>query len=101
LDQSAPAYWAYVLQNPDGRFYIGSTADLTARLDQHNAADDGSKFTHKHGPWVLVWSEPHETRAAAVQRERQIKGMKSARWIREHLLNGGASPGAPGQTVRV
>jgi predicted GIY-YIG superfamily endonuclease len=34
-----------------------------------------------------VWSESHSTRASAMQREREIKRMKSARWIREHLLN--------------
>ena len=35
-----------------------------------------------------MWSEPHPTRSAALQRERQIKQMKSSRWIRETLLNG-------------
>ena len=36
----------------------------------------------------MRWSEAHPSRAAAVRRERQIKAMKSARWIREQLLNG-------------
>jgi predicted GIY-YIG superfamily endonuclease len=36
----------------------------------------------------LVWSEEHGTRAAAMARERQFKRMKSARWIREELLQG-------------
>ena len=43
-------------------------------------------YTHKHGPWTLVWKEPHATRGSAVARERQIKRMKSSRWIRENLL---------------
>ncbi len=36
----------------------------------------------------MRWSEAHPSRASAVRRERQIKAMKSARWIREQLLNG-------------
>ena len=78
----------YVLQNPKGRFYVGQTDDLDRRVTQHN--DDSSsksKYTIKNGPWTLVWSEPHPQRSSAVQRERQIKKMKSARWIRENLLN--------------
>ena len=46
-----------------------------------------SKYTRKHGPWRLVWSEEHPTRSAAVQRERRIKSMKSARWVRDNLLD--------------
>lgn len=82
-------FWVYVLENPQGRFYIGHTEDLPQRLQSHN--DTGpihGKFTRKHGPWELVWSEEHPTRAGAMARERQIKRMKSARWIRERLLQG-------------
>ena len=53
----------------------------------HNRTDRIlGKFTRKHGPWRLIWSEPHPVRAAALARERAIKAMKSARWIREHIL---------------
>ena len=82
-------HWAYILENAAGRFYTGQTDDLSRRLQNHNRTDKiVGKFTRKNGPWKLVWSEPHETRAAAMARERQIKAMKSSRWIREHLLNG-------------
>jgi putative endonuclease len=82
-------FWVYILQNPDGKFYIGQTDDLPLRLHSHNRTDRPvGKFTRKNGPWALVWSEMHPSRASAMGRERQIKGMKSARWIRENLLNG-------------
>ncbi len=82
-------YWAYVLQNSCGQFYVGHTDDLEARLHSHNRTDKTlGKFTRKHGPWELRWSEEHPTRASAMARERQIKSMKSARWIREALLKG-------------
>ena len=79
----------YILQNPIGRFYIGQTEDLPARLISHNRTDKiTGKYTRKNGPWKLVWSEEHDSRVSAMARERQIKRMKSARWIREELLKG-------------
>ena len=83
-------FWAYVLQNPEGRFYVGSTRDLAQRLLSHNAClGDGVTYPRKHGPWRLVWCERHATRAEAMAKERHVKSMKSARWIREHLLGQG------------
>ena len=84
-----PMFWVYVLQNPAGKFYVGQTDDLSIRLQNHNRTDKVSgKFTRKNGPWELVWSEEHQSRSSAMVRERQIKAKKSARWIRENLLNG-------------
>ncbi|MGD0539829.1 MAG: GIY-YIG nuclease family protein [Verrucomicrobiota bacterium] len=82
-------FWTYILQNPAGQFYIGHTDHLLTRLHSHNRNDRSlGKFTRKNGPWELVWNEPHPTRPSAMARERAIKAMKSARWIRAHLLNG-------------
>jgi putative endonuclease len=81
-------FWVYVLENPAGRVYVGQTEDLVRRVADHNVSGPNrGKYTLKNGSWNLVWSERHPTRASAMQRERQIKRMKSARWIREHLLN--------------
>jgi predicted GIY-YIG superfamily endonuclease len=57
----------YILQNPAGKFYVGQTADLAARLESHNAdgATEG-KFTRKHGPWRLVHRENYATRSDAM-----------------------------------
>ena len=80
-------FWAYVLENPSGKFYIGSTEALSTRLSQHNDPEaKPSKYAPKNSPWVLVWKEDFPTRGEAVRRERQIKRMKSARWIRDNLL---------------
>ena len=77
----------FLLENLHGRFYIGHTDDLETRLHSHNRTDKlRSKITLKNGPWHSVWSEEHTTRASAMARERQIKSMKSARWIRVQLL---------------
>ena len=83
-------YHAYILQNATGRFYIGHTDDLDRRLSEHNSTDTRwGKFTHKHGPWRVVWSEFHPTRAEAMARECEIKSWKSSRTIRERLLGVG------------
>ncbi|MHB1768242.1 MAG: GIY-YIG nuclease family protein [Phycisphaerae bacterium] len=80
----------YVLENPAGRFYVGSTEDVQRRVQQHNdqSVESSFKYTRARGPWIIRWTESHPSRASAVRRERQIKSMKSARWIREQLLNG-------------
>jgi len=87
-------FTVYVLENPGGQLYVGQTADLAQRLAQHNdPADRLTLHTKRHpGPWQLVYSESCASRAEAVRRERQIKSMKSARWIREHLLGRPARP---------
>jgi putative endonuclease len=88
LNPPEQQFWAYILENPSGGFYIGQTDDLARRLIDHNDPESPhGKYTYKHGPWKLAWSEIHSSRSSAMQRERQIKRMKSASWIREHLLN--------------
>ncbi|MCP4249066.1 MAG: GIY-YIG nuclease family protein [bacterium] len=81
-------YSVYIVENPAGRLYVGQTEDLARRIEQHNdPAHNPKKFTTRHaGPWTLVWHEEYADRASAMARERSIKGMKSSRWIREHLL---------------
>src|SRR5437762_856914 len=81
--------WVYILQNPSNKFYIGHTDDLQARVFSHNRTDRTlGKFSRKNGPWTLVWSEQQPSRSAAASREKAIKRMKSAKWIREVLLSG-------------
>ena len=80
-----------MLENPAGRFYVGSTSNLSERITRHNplpAAQQGSKYTHKNGPWELVYYESCQKRSEAMARERFIKSRKSATWIRRYLLNG-------------
>ena len=81
-------FWVYILQNPSGSFYIGHTDDVEKRLRSHNRTDKiFGKFTRKNGPWAIVWSEEHPDRSSAMRREREIKKWKSARLIRDRLLN--------------
>jgi putative endonuclease len=84
-------FTVYILYSESAdKYYIGHTADLQTRLQQHNdlyVSSHTSKFTLKNGPWKLVHSEEgFATRPDAMKREREIKGWKSRVMIRK-LIN--------------
>jgi len=78
------AFYTYVLQSiSTGRFYVGHTSNLAKRIADHN---NNRTFSIKsRGPWELVYAEEHPTRAEASRREREMKRMKSHRWIEQVL----------------
>ena len=56
----------------NGTLYIGMTDDLNRRIYEHQmGAIPG--FTRRYGVKMLVWHEPHGTRASAFLRERAMK----------------------------
>jgi len=66
----------YILKSlTNGKYYIGSTANLSVRLVQHNSRR--SLSTKSGVPWELVYREEHPTRSAAMAREREIKSWRS------------------------
>jgi putative endonuclease len=72
------AFYTYLLANgPYGTLYCGHTDCLAARVGQHRERTRMG-FASRYGVDRLVWFEPHESRAGAFQRERQIK-----KWNRE------------------
>jgi putative endonuclease len=78
----------YILRCSDSSLYIGSTADLDARIARHNRGE-GCVFTAARRPLTLVYSEPFDTQLEATLRERQLK-----RWTRakkEALIAGDLS----------
>jgi len=84
------AFFVYVLLNPEGKTYVGQTADLERRLAQHNDADCRlTLHTKRHaGPWRLLHFEEFPSRSAAMCRERELKSGKGREWIRQVLLRG-------------
>ncbi len=74
------AFYVYVLRSQTtGRFYIGHTENLIKRIFEHN--NNRTPSIKNRGPWELFYSEAYETRSAAAKRERQIKKMKSRKFI--------------------
>ena len=67
------AFFTYIMASGrNGTLYIGSTDNVGKRAWEHKTGVIPG-FTAKYGVTILVWFEPHETREAAFQRERQIK----------------------------
>lgn len=73
--------WVYILRCADGSLYTGWTTDPQRRLKAHNAGR-GAKYTRSRRPAALVYTELCETKAAALRRERQIKGLTRAEKLR-------------------
>ena len=78
----------YILQSETtARFYIGSTADLPRRLDEHQRGH--SPATLGRGPWKLVYQEEFSSLAEARRREAEIKRWKSAKLIHRLIAQSG------------
>jgi putative endonuclease len=67
-------YQVYVIQNPDGRFYIGISENISLRVQQHN--EGVSKWTKSRGPWALVWTSPNYSLSDARKMENLLKRQK-------------------------
>ena len=65
-------YWVYVLESLTNKSrYIGSTHDVSYRLDRHNAGLYPP--TREHRPWRVIHQEEHPTRTSAIRREEFFK----------------------------
>jgi putative endonuclease len=63
-------YRVYVLKNPNGKFYIGLSEDVSKRLEQHNQGV--SKWTRNRGPWSLVWTSERLALSTARKLENRL-----------------------------
>ncbi len=86
-------FYVYILHNSEiGKYYIGFTTNLNLRLLEHNKHHHKSKFTRKNiGDWKLVYYETFTEKTKALKREKQIKKMKSKKYI-ENLIAQESSP---------
>jgi putative endonuclease len=68
--------WVYIMTNkPRGVLYIGVTADLGRRVDQHRRGS-GSAFCRRYGLKTLVFAEAAERIEDAIAREKAMKAWK-------------------------
>ena len=71
--QHAMTGWVYIMSNRrNGTLYIGVTAGLAARVQQHKTGAEPS-FTRRYGLSQLVYAERHEAIERAIQREKTMK----------------------------
>ena len=79
----ANLYFVYVLQNSEGRLYVGFTTDLERRVRQHQ--EDKGGWTSRRGPWELVHHESFSDRVEAMRRERNLKRGKTNQELRRRF----------------
>ncbi len=69
--------WVYIMADRyRGTIYVGVTADLAARIDQHRTGG-GSDFCRRYGLDRLVWAEHTSSIGDAIAHEKRVK-----RWQR-------------------
>lgn len=79
-------YWTYILKLNNKAYYVGSTNNLTQRLEYHRK---GRVYSTKNKlPFVLSFSKKFNTRGEAQSLEYKVKKCKSSRAI-ERLINTG------------
>ena len=67
-------YRIYVIQNREGKFYIGLSDDVGRRIDQHNRGEFG--WTRAKGPWTLIWESGEMSLSNARKVEVLLKRQK-------------------------
>ena len=78
--------YSYVLlSDRDGRFYIGSTGDLRARMQKHNSG--AIRSTVYRRPLRLVYYEGCLSMEDARRRERYLKSGRGGRYLRQRLAS--------------
>ncbi|MBU0613548.1 GIY-YIG nuclease family protein [Patescibacteria group bacterium] len=75
----------YIIKCEDNSYYTGLTWQIDNRWTQH-LSGLGSKYTLKHKPKYLAYSEEYENLEEARLREKQIKGW--TRQKKEKLIAG-------------
>ncbi|HWU73011.1 MAG TPA: GIY-YIG nuclease family protein [Sphingomonas sp.] len=74
----AKGCWTYIgASKPRGMLYIGVTAYLAERVDQHRR-DVGSGYCRRYGIRTLVLAEPYDEIEYAIAREKALKAWKRA-----------------------
>jgi putative endonuclease len=72
----------YIMSNKTNRvLYTGVTSDLQVRVHEHRLKHSPGAFTARYKTTKLVYYELTDNIAAAIEREKQIKGGSRARKI--------------------
>lgn len=65
-------YYVYIIHSRKlNKYYVGSTADIRARITEHNAGK--VSFTSRGLPWVLVYYEAFIIKTDALREEKFLK----------------------------
>jgi predicted GIY-YIG superfamily endonuclease len=79
------AFWVYILRCSDSSYYTGHTDNLEKRMAEHQTGEIPC-YTTTRLPIKLVFSQEFQSRAEALECERQVKGWSRAK--KEALIRG-------------
>ena len=76
--------FVYVLKSEvDSRYYVGVTADVSSRMDTHNAG--GCRHTAKHRPWQRHVVIEFQDERRAIRFERYLKSGSGRAFAKRHF----------------
>lgn len=77
----------YILQSlVTGRYYVGQTANLQKRVNEHNSELAG--HTRKEQPWQLIWTTVVQSGKEATALEKKIKARGAGRFLADIKCKG-------------
>jgi len=79
-------FFVYVLENENGRWYIGQTNNLRLRFSKH--IGQKVKSTKNRGKWNIIYKESFSSRSLAMRREEYLKSGAGRKFLKE-ILRGG------------
>ena len=84
MDKEKPC--VYILKSETGKFYIGSTNNITRRLQQHHSGH--TKTTRNMGTFTLVFKQEYSSLESARKIEKKIKKLKRRDYIENMIKEG-------------
>lgn len=79
MSKGSNIWHVYMVSCNDGTLYTGITKNLEKRIEAHNSAKDGARYTRSRRPVKLAYSEQVESKSAAARLEYQIKKLSRSK----------------------
>ncbi len=78
-------FYVYILESESKKdfYYVGFTADLNRRLEEHNS--NKSAYTSTGSPWKLVSSITFNDKSKAVAFEKYLKSASGRLFMKKHF----------------
>ena len=75
MNKGNDIWHVYIVRCSDTTLYTGITNNIEKRIEAHNSAKDGARYTRSRRPVRLVYSQEAGSKSAAAKLEYKIKKM--------------------------